>query len=64
MAQIISVENVSAKEEKATMYGVMFDKRYNLWMLYNLNICECGTHICKNIIAGNKDKEDILKLIR
>ena len=46
-----------------TMIGLKYNKKYEMWEIWNLKSCECGNHICKEFIYGSS-LEDCLNKIK
>jgi hypothetical protein len=40
------------------MIGIEYKNK--LWVVFELKICECGNHVHKHLLRGNKDFETIM----
>lgn len=46
------------------MLGIDYNKKNKLWVVFDLNICECGNHVCKTLVRGNPNLDTILEYIK
>ena len=44
------------------MIGIDYDKKYKIWMVYDVRFCECHNHLFKTMIRGDTAENIILEL--
>ena len=45
------------------MLGICYDGGNKMWLVCNLTMCDCGGHVCKDVIRGDT-AENILKELK
>lgn len=45
------------------MIGIDYSLKWEMWMIYELDFCRCGNHVCKSILRGDT-KEVVLEELK